>query len=149
MKIAVSACLVGTPCKYNGKSNANDSLCRLLSTHEVIPLCPEVEGGLTTPRTPSERRGSAVINAEGEDVTGAFNQGAAKCADKASLCDLAVLQPRSPSCGVRCIYDGTFTGTLVEGQGVFAAELCKRGIPCFEPDDVELEKALKTNSAPA
>ncbi len=136
MKIMVSACLLGENCKYNGGNNRNDALLALLAGHEVITVCPEVLGGLPTPRVPSEIAGGKVVNREGVSVDEAFRAGAARALAIAEReqPDLIILQSRSPSCGVLEIYDGTFTGTRIPGQGVFAALAAQRG---FRTADVE------------
>ena len=122
MKIMVSACLLGENCKYNGGNNRNAELLRLLFGHTVIPVCPEVLGGLPVPRVPAEIVNGKVTNREGVSVDAAFRLGAAKALAlaKQERPDLIILQSRSPSCGVKEIYDGTFSGTLVPGQGIFA-----------------------------
>ncbi len=122
MKIMVSACLLGDNCKYNGGNNRSPELLHLLSGHEVVPVCPEVLGGLPTPRAPAEIVNGVVINREGVSVDDAFRRGAKKAIEMArqEKPDLIILQSRSPSCGVKEIYDGTFSGKLVPGHGIFA-----------------------------
>ena len=136
MKIIVSACLLGENCKYTGGNNRNEKLLRLLSGHRVIPVCPEVLGGLPTPRVPAEIVNGRVTNREGVSVDEAFRKGAEKALGIArkEQPDLIILQSRSPSCGVKQIYDGTFSGTLIPGQGVFAEMARKAG---FRVKDVE------------
>ena len=138
MKIMVSACLLGRRCKYNGGDNFNEALARFLEDHEVVPVCPEVAGGLPVPRRPSEIVNGVVMSDAGENVDAAFRTGAAACLQiaKDEQIDLAVLQPRSPSCGVKQVYDGTFSGRLVPGSGVFAALLKENGFRVAEPEDV-------------
>ena len=106
-------------------------------------MCPEVLGGLPTPRTPSERRGERVVSAEGDDVTGEFSAGAEAALYIAEECgcSAAVLKARSPSCGCGRIYDGTFTHTLVDGDGLFAALLRKKGFQLFTEEPFSAEKA--------
>ncbi len=137
-KIMVSACLLGENVKYNGGNNKNKMLLRLLSGHTVIPVCPEVLGGLPVPRTPAEIVNSEVINRNGESVDEAFRKGAEKALEiaKQEKPDLIILQSRSPSCGVKQIYDGTFSGTLVPGDGVFAALLKARGIRVISEEEI-------------
>ena len=136
MKIMVSACLLGSNCKYNGGNNRNEDLLRRLAGHEVIPVCPEVAGGLPVPRVPAEIVDGRVMSREGQDVDDAFRSGAASVLEIAlqEQPDLIILQSRSPSCGAREIYDGSFSGKLVPGQGVFAAFACENG---FRVMDVE------------
>jgi uncharacterized protein YbbK (DUF523 family) len=138
-KIMVSACLLGENVKYNGGNNKNKMLLRLLSGHTVIPVCPEVLGGLPVPRTPAEIVNSEVINRNGESVDEAFRKGAEKALEiaKQEKPDLIILQSRSPSCGVKQVYDGTFTGTLIPGQGVFAQMAQEAGFKVMDIEDIK------------
>lgn len=138
MRIAVSACLLGRRCKYNGGDNLDERLREALAGHEVVPVCPEVMGGLPTPRPRSEIRGGEVVDEFGVSVDAAFRTGAERAMaaiDEAGGVDAAALQPRSPSCGVGEVYDGTFSGVLVPGSGVFAARLEACGVPVLTPDE--------------
>ena len=137
MKIMVSACLLGENCKYNGGNNLNPELLRLLSGHTVIPVCPEVLGGLPVPRIPAEIVDGTVINREVVCVDAAFRRGAGKALEIAAAeqPDLVILQPRSPSCGAGQIYDGTFSGTLVRGKGVFAEMAVNAGFRVMDAED--------------
>ena len=145
MKIMVSACLLGENCKYNGGNNKSESLLRLLSDHSVIPVCPEVLGGLPTPRVPAEIVEGVVTNREGASVDKTFRQGAEKALQiaKLELPDLIILQSRSPSCGAKQVYDGTFSGTLVPGQGVFAAMAQQAGFRVMDIVDVIKEGTIE------
>lgn len=136
MKIMVSACLLGENCKYNGGNNRHPELLERLADHTVIPVCPEVLGGLPVPRVPAEIVGGEVINREGVSVDAAFRLGAEKALEEAKkeLPDVIILQPRSPSCGVHEIYDGSFSGTLVPGKGVFAEKAMEAGFRVTDPD---------------
>lgn len=138
MKIAVSACLLGHNCKYNGGNNRSQKVLRFVEGYEVIPVCPEVTGGLPTPRIPVELRNGRAINANGEDVTDFFQAGTEKTMTRLAEehIDLAVLQPRSPSCGCKQIYDGTFTKTLIDGKGMFAQALSEAHIPMMDETDI-------------
>lgn len=129
-KILVSACLLGIDCKYNGKNNKNDKVIELLKTHDMIPVCPEIMGGLTTPRTPSEIHEDEVITKDGKNVTKQYQKGAQETLKIAKLynCKTAILKGKSPSCGCGKIYDGTFTGTLIDGDGITARLLKEHGI---------------------
>ena len=140
MKIMVSACLLGQKCKYNGGDNYSEAVAEYIKGHEIIPVCPEVEGGLPTPRIPSEIVNGVVTNAEGENVDREFRKGAELCLKKAleEHVDLAILQSRSPSCGVNQIYDGTFTGKLISGKGVFAKLLEENGIKTIDVEEIGL-----------
>ena len=138
MKIMVSACLLGENCKYNGGNNRSPELLHLLSGHEVVPVCPEVLGGLPTPHAPAEIVNGVVINREGVSVDDAFRLGAKKAIEMArqEKPDLIILQSRSPSCGVKEIYDGTFSGKLIPGYGVFAEMALQAGFRVIDAEDV-------------
>ena len=138
MKIMVSACLAGKNCKYNGGNNQNENVLQLIAEHEVITVCPEQMGGLPTPRIPSEICNGVVMTKDGRNVDKEFRLGAAKCLEIArrERPDLIVLQSRSPSCGVKQRYDGTFSGTLLEGAGVTAQLLIKNGFQVVDVEDL-------------
>ena len=136
MKIAVSACLLGHNCKYSGGNNRSQKVLDYIEGHEVIPVCPEVAGGMSVPRVPVELKDGKAINRDGEDVTAFFRRGVEQEMKKMQDIDLVILQPRSPSCGCKQIYDGTFTKTLIEGKGMFAQALAAAGIPMMDGDDV-------------
>lgn len=129
-KVLVSACLLGIDCKYNGKNNKNDKVIELLKDHDLIPVCPEIMGGLTTPRTPAEINKNEVITKDAKNVTKQYQKGAEETLKIAKLynCKTAILKEKSPSCGCGKIYDGTFTGTLIDGDGITARLLKKHGI---------------------
>lgn len=118
-KVLISACLLGENCKYSGGNNYDPALEALREHYELIPICPEQMGGLPTPRTPAERVGDRILTRDGADVTEEYHLGAQKALEiaKANGVTLAVLQPRSPSCGSGQIYDGTFSGKLIPGRG--------------------------------
>ena len=134
MKILVSACLLGENCKYSGGNNLSEKLVEMLKGHEVIPVCPEVLGGLPIPRAPGEIVDGVVRNADGTSVDIEYRRGAAIALKKAleSGADFAVLQSRSPSCGVGIIYDGSFSHVRIPGNGVFAQMLIDSGIPVYD-----------------
>ena len=138
MKIMVSACLAGENCKYNGGNNRNGKVLRLMDANEVLTVCPEQMGGLPTPRVPSEIRDSVVTAKDGRNVDAQFRAGAAKCLEiaKREQPDLIVLQSRSPSCGVKQRYDGTFSGKLVDRAGVTAQLLMDNGFRCIDVEDL-------------
>lgn len=133
--ILVSACLLGICCRYDGKGNPNEAVISLLNRDDVvlIPVCPEQLGGMSTPRIPSERLNGCVINRSGEDVTDHFLRGAEEALRLAKLynCQTAIMKERSPSCGCGRIYDGSFSGTLTEGNGMTAELLLQNGIRVF------------------
>ncbi|MFA5411863.1 MAG: DUF523 domain-containing protein [Candidatus Micrarchaeia archaeon] len=126
----VSACLAGVNCRWDGKSKACPEVIELIENGKAIPVCPEQLGGLATPRPPAEQKDGRVLTKTGEDVTEKFELGAREALKIAQLanCDEAILKSKSPSCGVGKIYDGTFSGNLVDGDGVFAKALKENGI---------------------
>lgn len=130
MRILVSMCLLGVPCRYDGKSRPDAAVTALSVAHELVPVCPEQLGGLPTPRTPAERRGARVVTRDGRDVTQAYLDGAQRALDLARTlgCEAAVLKERSPSCGCGRIYDGTFSGALTDGDGVTAGLFARAGL---------------------
>ena len=138
MKILVSACLLGENCKYNGGNNYNEKLAALIADKTVIPVCPEVLGGLPVPRMPCEIVDGVVRSADSRSFDAEYRQGAEIALDilRQEKPDLVILQSRSPSCGVKQIYDGTFTGTKIPGQGVFAALALREGIPVIDVEDL-------------
>ncbi|MCS7115070.1 MAG: DUF523 domain-containing protein [Nitrososphaerota archaeon] len=131
-----SACLLGIRCRYNGKSALNRKVVELLKTETLIPVCPEQLGGLPTPREPAEIRGKRVITRSGKDVTENFKRGAEQVLKLARLFNAkeAILKQGSPSCGCGKVYDGTFTGKVVEGYGITAALLKKNGVRIIPSD---------------
>lgn len=142
IKIIVSACLLGENCKYDGTNNFNENISALSEKFELIPICPEYFGGLLIPREPSEIKNGRVINRLGEDVTAQFEKGADDALYIANENNVlyAVLKERSPSCGFRQIYNGTFTKTLTYGNGVAADLLYNNGIRIF--GETEIEKLI-------
>ena len=139
MKVLISTCLLGVACKYSGGDNARPALVAALQAagHELVPVCPEVYGGLPTPRTPAERIGSRVVTAAGADVTAQYRKGAEIALQLARLtgCRVAVLKANSPSCGHGTIYDGTFSGKKIPGSGVAAELLEQNGIAVYTDED--------------
>ena len=138
MTILVSACLLGENCKYNGGNNRNERVLRYVAGHEVIPVCPEVLGGLPCPRKPVEWVGERVLTQDGDDCTENFRLGVQRSLDiiAGKQVDLAILQSRSPTCGVKQIYDGTFSKVRIDGMGALAKALHGRGIPLMDAEDV-------------
>ena len=140
MKILVSHCLLGEPCRYDGASRLDRQVLELhRAGHNLIPVCPEVLGGLDTPRAPAELQPDGrVVNEDGEDVTAAYRAGAEAALKIAreTGCTLAVLKARSPSCGCGEVYDGTFTHTLKGGWGVAARLLLEAGITVMDEEDL-------------
>ena len=129
-KILVSACLLGVNCKYDGGNNQSEEIDEFLKNYEIIPICPEIMGGLPTPRCASEKIGDKVVTKEGNDVTQQFKKGANECLFLAKKYNIkkALLKLKSPSCGIGKIYDGTFTHTEIDGYGVTAELLKNNGI---------------------
>lgn len=141
-KILVSACLLGVRCRYDGRSVPCEALLQRLGELEAVPVCPEILGGLPTPRTPAERQGGRVVAKDGRDVTAQYRRGAGETLRLARLfgCRYALLKERSPSCGCGAIYDGSFTGTLTSGDGTAAELLCANGVQVF--GETRLEELL-------
>lgn len=130
MNILVSACLLGENCKYNGGNNYCEEVVMLGEKHNLVPICPECFGNLPIPRPPAEIRGSCVYNKNGDDITSHFLDGAdqALYVAQETSCQIAILKERSPSCGFGKIYDGTFTGNVIDGNGITANLLYANGI---------------------
>ncbi len=138
MKVLVSACLLGENCKYSGGNNYNEKIAEFVKGKEVIPVCPEVAGGLPTPRTPAEIVNGVVTAKDGNVVDKEFRLGARRIIESIDPKEIefAILQARSPSCGSKHIYDGTFSGKLIEGQGVFAKALCDLGVKVIDSEEL-------------
>lgn len=136
--LLVSACLLGTRCRYDGGSKLWPGMRELGERFRLVPVCPEQLGGMPTPRAPSERRGDRVIDRSGADVTEHFRRGAEEALRLGAFfqAEGAVLKERSPSCGRGVVYDGSFSGGLVPGDGVFAELLQAQGIPVYGETDV-------------
>ncbi len=145
MKVMASACLLGENCKYSGGNNRSEQLLSILAGHEVIPVCPEMLGGLPVPRIPAEIVDGIVTNRKGISVDAEFRRGAAAALDIARFkeVDLIVLQPRSPSCGLGMIYDGTFSGKLIPGNGIFASLAVDAGFRVINADDLAEKGTLE------
>lgn len=145
MKILVSACLLGRNCKYNGGNNENRSVMEFVQKHQVTEVCPEVLGGLETPRDPAELVEGMVRTIHGVSVDEEFRRGAELALQiaKEQQAELAILQPRSPSCGAREIYDGSFGGRLIPGKGIFAQLLETEGIRVLDASEIVWEKEEK------
>ena len=139
-KLLISACLTGVNCKYDGGNNfiGEEKLAALREKYELIPVCPESDGGLSTPRDPSERLGDKVVSCKGRDVTAQFQKGA-EIALEAALehgCKKALMKAKSPSCGRDYIYDGSFAGVLTPGDGVTVELLKKHGIEVISEKEI-------------
>ena len=137
----VSACLAGRHCRYDGGSNPCAAVMRLVEAGLALPVCPESLSGLPIPRPPCEQRAGRVVSRDGTDVTTAFARGA-EAALRLALehdCGSAILKSRSPSCGIDTVYDGSFSRTLIPGQGIWARMLAEAGLrlyseACLPPD---------------
>ena len=139
MKVIVSACLAGDNCKYNGGNNLNQKMMNFLKSHEIIKVCPEVLGGLPIPRPSAEILDGQVMNTEGKNITKEFILGAQRAFEivKKEKPDLIILQSRSPSCGIKQIYDGTFSGKKIPGPGLFAALCIKAEYKVLDIEDID------------
>ena len=141
IRVVVSACLLGSPVRYNAQDKKSDHpvLERWVKEGRVVSVCPEMLGGLGTPRPPAEIRNGRVFTNQGHDVTAQFEDGARAAADQATAnaVRVAILKSNSPSCGSGYVYDGTFTSTRVPGDGVTTALLRARGIMVFSEDELD------------
>lgn len=139
-KVLISACLAGINCKFNGENNLLDRgvLDEISKKYHLLFVCPEVFGGLSTPREPAEMKGGLVVTKTAKDVSENFKFGAEICLKIAKLngCKKAILKARSPSCGSGQIYDGSFTKKLILGDGVAAKLLKENGILVFSEDEI-------------
>ena len=138
--ILISACLLGIGCRYDGKHKANSEVLKLGEKYNLIPVCPEIYGGLPTPRVPSERIGDKVMMKDGRDVTENYRRGAEETLELCRIYNIktAILKERSPSCGKGEIYDGTFSGTLTERDGVTAELLIANGIRVLGESEINI-----------
>ena len=148
-KLLVSACLLGIPCRYDAKSkigefgaekrSLEEILPALSERYELVPFCPEIYGGLPTPRTPSERVGDRVLTRDGFDVSAEYQKGAESALRLCHTLEIrhALLKAKSPACGVGKIYDGTHTATLTDGNGVCAQALLDDGLLVVNEDAIE------------
>lgn len=138
-KILISACLVGDKVRYDGKGQYHPLIKELLEKYDLVPFCPEVEGGLPTPRIPSEIYKGRVINKEGKDVTKQFKEGAELALNicKYLQIKVAILKDQSPSCGSKEIHDGRFSGRLIKGKGITATILEQNGIKVYSENEIE------------
>lgn len=136
--ILISACLLGVACRYDGKSAAVPAAIKLKDKYNLIPVCPEILGGLPTPRLPCEIQNGRVIRSDSADMTAAYKRGAAETLKLAELfdCEIAVLKERSPSCGCGRVYDGSFSSLLTNGDGITSALLKQNGITVFGESEI-------------
>ena len=138
MKIVVSACLLGRNCKYNGGNNLNERVLEYINGKDVIEVCPEVLAGLGTPRVPIEIVDGVIMTRDGRCVDGALREAIAKILDglKDEEIECVILKSRSPTCGVKQVYDGTFSGVLVDGMGALAETMAKAGYKVIDCEDL-------------
>lgn len=134
--VLISSCLAGIPCRYDGRSVPFDLPCQC----SLVPVCPETASGFAVPRTPMEISSRRVITSDGEDVTEQLTRGISKLLEEIDIPSLccAVLKENSPSCGVNQIYDGSFTGTLTAGPGLFTRALISLSVPVFSNEELQL-----------
>lgn len=138
MKILVSACLLGENCKYNGGNNYNPAVAEFVKGKEVLPICPEMLAGMGCPRTPIEIVDGVLMDRDGNNVDAAMWEAVAKAMELIRTEDIqcAVMQSRSPTCGVNQVYDGTFSGRLIFGSGVFVQALKNEGYSVIDAEDI-------------
>ena len=138
MKIVVSACLLGRNCKYNGGNNLNERVLEYINGKDVIEVCPEVLAGLGTPRVPIEIVDGVIMTRDGRCVDGALREAISKILDglKDEEIECVILKSRSPTCGVKQVYDGTFSGVLVDGMGALAEAMAKAGYKVIDCEDL-------------
>ena len=136
--ILISACLLGLACRYDGKQKPCSAALNLRENATLIPFCPECMGGLPTPRPPAEIQGDRIINAEGADVTAPYRKGAEEALRLCRALGIrkAILKSRSPSCGKGSIYDGSFSKTLTQGNGITADLLLQNGIEVLTEEEL-------------
>lgn len=141
MNIVISACLLGRNCKYNGGNNRSERIIALLQGQHLIPVCPEMQAGLGAPRPPVELLAGRIVDQAGHDLDACYREGVRQTMAQLAgqPVDLAILQSRSPTCGVRQIYDGSFSRRLKDGQGILAGALAQAGVRLL--DRAELEQA--------
>ena len=139
MKILVSACLLGKNCKYNGGNNYNAAVVEFVKDKEVLAVCPEMMAGMGCPRTPIEIVDGVLMDREGNNVDASMRKAVAQALEliRKEEIQCAVLQSRSPTCGVNQVYDGSFSGKLIEGSGVLAQALKAAGYQVIDAEDVE------------
>ena len=136
-KIGVSACLLGENVRYDGTNKINNELIDILSGNEIVSICPELLGGFLIPHLPCEIRNNKVYDANNNDVTNILLSGAKIALEKIKHCDFVILKTKSPSCGYKMIYDGTFSNKLIEGNGVFTKLCLQNNIKIFTEKDIE------------
>ena len=140
MRIAISSCLCGHKVRYDGSSRFNPELLELLKGHELVLICPELEAGFSIPHEPLEILNGHVFTASGKDVSEQLETGCLRCLEKMKDCEIAILKQKSPSCGKGIIYDGSFSGKTVEGNGVFASLCLRNGFKIYSEEEIDAIK---------
>ena len=141
MKVVVSACLLGENCKYNGGNNYNGAVAEFVRDKEILPICPEMLAGMGCPRTPIEIVDGVLMDRDGKNEDAAMREAVATAMKQISSEEIqcAILQSRSPTCGVNQVYDGSFTGKLIPGAGIFTQALKEAGYRVIDAEDIEKE----------
>ena len=143
MKIGISACLLGYKVRYDGTDKRNDEILKLLKGHELVAICPEFRAFFPIPHQALEIREDKVYTSGGEEVSEKLSAGARLCLDKVRDCDFLILKQKSPSCGNGQIYDGTFSGKLISGKGIFTRICLEEGFRVYSEDQIEaIQKEL-------
>lgn len=140
MKILISACLLGENCKYNGGNNYNAAVAEFVKDKDVLPICPEMMAGMGCPRTPIEIVDGVLMDRDGNNVDAAMREAVAKAMERIRKEEIqcAILQSRSPTCGVNQIYDGSFSGKLIPGSGVLTQALKDEGYQVIDAEDIKV-----------
>ena len=143
MKVLVSACLLGENCKYNGGNNDSPAVAEFVKDKEVLTICPEVMAGLGCPRTPIEIVDGVLMDRNGANVDAPMRQAVARAMEQLRKEEIqcAVLQSRSPTCGVNQIYDGSFSGKRIPGSGIFAQALKDAGYQVIDAEDLDKQRS--------
>ena len=137
MRIAISSCLCGLNVRYDGSSKYDRELLELIRNHELVTICPELEAGFSVPRESLEIRDGRVFTSSGKDVSDQLESGCLRCLEKVRDCDFLILKQKSPSCGKGTIYDGSFSGKLIEGNGAFAGLCLEHGLKVFSEEEID------------
>lgn len=142
MKILVSACLLGENCKYNGGNNFSPAVAEFVKDKDILPICPEMLAGMGCPRTPIEIVDGVLTDRNGNNVDESMGEAVVQAMELVRKEDIqcAILQSRSPTCGVNQIYDGSFSGRLISGSGVFAKALKDAGYEVIDAEDLGVSK---------
>lgn len=138
MKIAVSSCLLGHNVRFDGSNKRNDRIINMLKNHEIIPICPEQYSGFSIPHDPLEIKDGKVYTINGIDVSDILINGSNDLLNRITDCDFVILKSKSPTCGYMKIYDGSFTDTLIDGNGIFAQMCVNKKIKIFTENDLDL-----------